>query len=340
MILAIFLMALNTNAEILSNKSFYNDKIVAMEPTTPNDNDMGAPEPTTPNDNDMGTPEPTTPPEHITPNDNMNEDENEENCSSYDMMSGNCNNNSDMTTCDSSHPENCENKNSCEDEGHVWCNNTCYAFNDENLPNECSTTCDPEQIHFVSEYNGKRLEMCFNKNNKYIPTFDNNTNFYALMNMTKEEAEILRYTFPLYPGDMLVDGTIDKDDILDLKARLYPMDEPYDLYLAISYKNADNKTGVLFFVKNQSRWKIQTQVEAFETNIPPEIGFLEDEFGIKTNLCNLLGDINTDITLWYLAFPASNEYSNDLNGLLQRYRTQAHKIEYIILENNCNDIEE
>ncbi len=258
-------------------------------------------------------------------------------CTPFEQMFGGCNK---TVVCDNTHPEECKDENSCESKGHIWCNDTCYATDSSNLPDECKIVCNSDQVHFASYYKGQKIEACLPKNLKYLPQFDNGSEFDAVKSLNKEETLIKRYAFPLYVGDDLVDdGKINNGDKLNLKARLYPLTEPYDLYLALVYQGDDNKTIVIFFKKNGNTWTAQADPIPFVRNILPSDNYTESNFGSSFDFCQLLNGaspLTGDFTIWYLAFPTSDRYTDNMQGLLKRYQEQKHSIEYYILNNNCD----
>jgi hypothetical protein len=257
-------------------------------------------------------------------------------CSEVDYMFGTCHY---ENVCSRVNPSYCEDKDSCETNGNVWCNGTCYSK--EEGEEKCRVECNENEIHFISEYKNDKVEVCLPKNLIYLPQFDNSTDFDALNNFTDEEEKIYkRYAFPIYAGDDLVDGVISKSDLLDIKIRLYPLDLAYDLYVGIGYF-IDNNTIDFLFIRNENNFlKIGEETKVFATDILPTDNYTELRFDKIYDFCEILNGINYDIVLWYLAFPASDIYSDDFEGLKKRYKEQqVHSIEYLVLKNECNNQE-
>jgi hypothetical protein len=254
-------------------------------------------------------------------------------CTAFEILFGGCT--EKTVTCDSEHPSYCKDENSCEDAGNTWCNDTCYA--EDNLPEECKTVSELNQIHFISDFNGEKIEACLPKDFPYLPSFAVNSVKDAVKSLDDSEAMIKRYAFPLFVGDKLImDGEINNGDILDLRARLYPLDEPYDLYLAIVYQVSDNESIILSFIKDGRTIKAIDGVKVFEKNIMPNFNYSELKYNSTFDFCRFLNGLTGDFTVWYLAFPTSEKYTDDLKGLLARYKEQKHSVEYYLLENKCD----
>lgn len=242
--------------------------------------------------------------------------------------------------CDQHHPEFCTTESACDTQScGDGSSGGCTVF--QQIIGACnnSNVCSAEQIHFVSYYKGQKIEACIPKNLKYLPQFDNNSEFDALKNLNNNEALIKRFAFPLYMGDDLIkDGQINNGDNLNLKARLYPLSEAYDLYLALVYHRGKN-TIALFFKNGADGWTAQADPIPFASNILPSDNYTESNFGTSFDFCGLLNNqppLTGDFSIWYLAFPASDKYANNMQGLLRRFQEQKHSIQYYILNNNCN----